>query len=232
MLATPLSRAGTNNRRNVPAKTYETTYTHLYTSFKHRVDLHYVTRELGVRSLALPLSCCSRHTRPHSEQLNVRFAKMGYRCPTCRVTRRTKPNVRGGSCEPCRWLQRQGKPLPHPMISAVAVPTTARRPIGQEISTSLEAVPKKTTNPKIQRHPKGHSSRQSQKIPKRMSQQMSIFFETIPKRPKPIDHEMSTTKPTKTTIQSCSKGHFSRQLQWLGIFGLFLLGLSRRNMLI
>lgn len=132
MLATPLSRAGTNNRRNVPAKTYETTYTHSYTSFKHRVDLHYVTRELGVRSLALPLSCCSRHTRPHSEQLNVRFAKMGYRCPTCRVTRRTKPNVRGGSCEPCRWLQRQGKPLPHPMISAVAVPTArdaARTPL-------------------------------------------------------------------------------------------------------
>ena len=41
--------------------------------------------------------------------------------------------------------------------------TKLPRPIGQEISTSLEAVPKKTTNPKIQRHPKGHSSRQSPK---------------------------------------------------------------------
>lgn len=71
---------------------------------------------------------------------------------------------------------------------------------------------------------------------------MSLFLETVPKKPKilkPIGHEMSIfietvpKKPKKPKIQSYPKSHFSRQLQWLGIFGFFVFfGTVSKNMLI
>ena len=71
---------------------------------------------------------------------------------------------------------------------------------------------------------------------------MSLFLETVPKKPKilkPIGHEMSIfietvpKKPKKPKIQSYPKSHFSRQLQWLVIFGFFVFfGTVSKNMLI
>ena len=52
-------------------------------------------------------------------------------CPGCQKTRKRKPHIIGGVCEPCRWLQRQGKPLPNPSSSRAAADraeSTARAP--------------------------------------------------------------------------------------------------------
>lgn len=51
--------------------------------------------------------------------------KMGRKpCPGCHKIRKRKPKVRGGLCNPCRWLQTRGEPLPQPpSVSARAART-------------------------------------------------------------------------------------------------------------
>ena len=96
------------------------------------------------------------------------------------------------------------------------------------MSIFIETVPKKSkknkdykTSPEIGNELVSRDSPKTPKILKPIGHEMSIFIETVPKKPK------------KPKIQSYPKSHFSRQLQWLGIFGFFVFfGTVSKNMLI
>ena len=107
-------------------------------------------------------------------------------------------------------------------LETVPKKTKAPKPTRHEMSIFIETVPKEPQKQRLQ-----NFSEIGNELISRDSHKKTKDTKTHRPRSEHI-HRDSPKKTEKPKIQSYPKSHFSRQLQWLGIFFLFFLGLSRR----